>query len=60
MEAVVDGGCSDDGPHQWQLLTMEAALGWRDDDTMALAMMVLLADGGSGNGGHHCQLCSGS
>ncbi len=57
---VVDGIRDDGGLHQWQLLSTEAAVGWRDDDAMALAVMVSSADGGGGNGGHLGQLFSSS
>ncbi len=51
---MVDGGRGNGGLCQQQLLSMEAAVGWRDDDAMAL-----VADGGGGDGGRHSQLCSG-
>jgi hypothetical protein len=57
-EAVVDGDCGNDGLCQWRSLLMEAAVGWRDNDVMALSTMASLADGGGGNGGGHRQLCS--
>jgi hypothetical protein len=58
MEAAVDGNRRNGGLCQrWSLLT-EAAVGWRDDDPMALSTMASLADGGSGDGGGRCQLCS--
>ncbi len=33
-------------------------MGWRDNDAMAFLTMASLADGGIGNGGGCCQLCS--
>ncbi len=60
MEAAIDGGQGDGGLRQLRSSSTEAAVGWRDDDTIASAVMVSTADGGSGNGGHHHQLCSGS
>ncbi len=60
MDAVVDGGHGNGGLCQQWLLSMEAAVGWRDDDAIASAAMASLADGGGSNGSCHCQLCSGS
>ncbi len=61
MEAVVDGSHGDGGLCRRGPSLTEAMLGWRrDDGAMASAVMVSLADGGSANGGHCCQLCSGS
>jgi hypothetical protein len=44
---------------QWQLLSTEAAVGWRDNDATALLTMASLADGGGSDGGGRRQLCSG-
>ncbi len=59
MEAAVDGSRSNGGFGQWQSSVMEAAVGRRINDAMVLAAMMSSANGGSGNGSSHCQLCSG-
>jgi hypothetical protein len=58
MEAAVDGNHGNGGLCQRRLLLTEAAVGWRNDDTIALSTMASLANGGSGNGGGCRQLCS--
>jgi hypothetical protein len=58
MEAAVDGNRGNGGLRQWRSSTTEAALGWRDNDATALSTMASLANGGSGDGGDCCQLCS--
>ena len=60
MEATVNGIHGGGGLCQWQLSLTKAAVGWRDDDAMALAAMACLADGGGNNGGCRGQLFSGS
>jgi hypothetical protein len=57
-EAVVDGGREDCGFCRQQSSSTEAAVGWRGNDTMALATMASLANSGSGDGSHHPQLFS--
>ncbi len=57
MEAAVDGGPSNSGLCGQWLLSTDAAVGWRDNDTMALAIMVSLVDGGGGYGSHRHQSC---
>ncbi len=52
MEAAVDGIRSDGGLRQWWLSSMEAAVGWRDNDAMALVAMAPSADGEGSNGSH--------
>jgi hypothetical protein len=59
MEVAVHGGRGNGGLHHQRLSSTEAAMGWRDNDAMALAVMASLADGGGGDGGCCCQLCSG-
>ncbi len=55
-EAAVYGSRGNGGLHQQQSL-LEGVLGWRDNDTMALAGMMSLANGGGGDGGCYSQLC---
>jgi hypothetical protein len=50
MEAAVDGSRDNGGLYQWKFLLMEAAVGWRGNDAIALAAMASLADDGSSNG----------
>ncbi len=58
-EAVANGGHGNGGLcRQWSSST-KAAVGWRDNDAMALAAMASSANGGGGNGGRRCQLCIG-
>ncbi len=59
-EVVVDGSCGDGGLCQRSLLSMEAVMGWKDNDAMASTAMASLADRGGSNGGRHHQLCSSS
>jgi hypothetical protein len=58
MEAAVNGDHGNSGFHQRRLLLTEAALGWRDDDAMALSTTASSANGGGSNGGGCRQLCS--
>jgi hypothetical protein len=58
-EAAVNGGRSNEGLCRRRSSLTDVAVGWRDDDAMALVTMVSLANGGGGDGGRHCQLCSG-
>ncbi len=61
MEVAVDGDCGNGSSLcQWWSSLPEAAVGWRDNDAMALSTMAFLASGGGGNGGGRRQLCSGS
>jgi hypothetical protein len=53
-EAVVEGGRGNDGLRRRWSPSTKAAVGWRDDDAMALATMASLADGGGGDGGRTC------
>jgi hypothetical protein len=57
-ELLVNGNHGNGGLCRQQSLSMEVAVGWRDNDTMALSTMASLADGGGGNGGGHHKLCS--
>jgi hypothetical protein len=59
MEAAVNGSHGNGVHCSWRSLSTEAAVGWRDNDAMALAIMASLTDGGSGDGGCHSELCSG-
>jgi hypothetical protein len=57
MEAAVNDRCGNVGLCQWRSLSTEAAVGCREDDEIAFAVMASLANGGGINGSHHSQLC---
>jgi hypothetical protein len=58
-EAAVNGGRGNGSLCRWRLLLMEVVVGWRGNDTITLAAMASLANGGGGNGGRHPQVSSG-
>ncbi len=51
MEVAVDGNRGNGGLCRRLSSWTEAAVGWTDDDAMALLTIASLADGGIGDGG---------
>ncbi len=59
-EVAVNGNRGNGGLYRQRSLSMEATVGWRDNDAIASSTMVSLADGGGSNGGGCWQLCRSS